>query len=352
MTATGLHLVHESGDRAAALDSFLDAAGWQRADRWLLTADASFRHYDRLRMEGQGGAVLMNAPPDKEPVWPFLKIARIFHRIGLSAPRILAEDPERGFLLLEDLGDDTFTRALARGVGERPLYELAIDTLACLHERWTSDMGENIPPYDERVLLQEASLLVDWFLPAVTGTPTSGAAKEAYRSAWRQAFAETAQRRETLVHRDYHVDNLMLLNGRDGIASCGLLDFQDALIGSRAYDLVSLLEDARRDVTPALAADMLARYLARRPQAEHADLLHDYAVLGLQRNLKIVGIFTRLDRRDGKPRYLAHIPRLWRLVAADLERPAVAPLAAWFDEHLPPALRIRPESRPGEGVAT
>ena len=149
----------------------------------------------------------------------------------------------------------------------------------------------------------------------------------------------------TLVLRDYHVDNLMLLEGRSGIAACGLLDFQDAVIGPRSYDLVSLLEDARRDVSPDLAAAMLEQYLAAFPALDREAFAASYAILGAQRNCKIVGIFTRLDRRDGKPIYLRHIPRVWRLIAQDVRHPALAPMAAWLDRHIPPALRRIPEER-------
>jgi hypothetical protein len=163
-------------------------------------------------------------------------------------------------------------------------------------------------------------------------------------------LAEVARKRETLVLRDYHVDNLMLLAGRSGIAACGLLDFQDALLGAAAYDLVSLLEDARRDIAPDLARAMLARYLAARPGIACDSLLTDYAVLGLQRSTKIVGIFTRLDRRDAKPGYLRHLPRLWRLIGRGLEHQALAPVAGWFDREVPPGLRRQLESKPGGGV--
>lgn len=336
-------------DRDALLAAFLARAGWDRAERRLLAADASFRHYDRLTGPG-GSAVLMNAPPDKEPLGPFIAVARLLEGLGLSAPRLLAIDEANGFLLLEDLGDRTFTRALAEGVAEEPLYALAVDTLAALHRRWQPALGAGLEPYDLETLLAEALLLPDWYLPAVAGRPTSPDVRRAYEAAWRQVLAEVATRREALVLRDYHVDNLLILPGREGLAACGLLDFQDALLGARAYDLVSLLEDARRDVAPELAARMLERYLAALPDLDRAAFLTDYALLGAQRSAKIVGIFTRLDRRDGKPRYLGHIPRLWRILDGDLRHPALAPVAAWFAEHLPAALRIQPVSAPGQGV--
>lgn len=337
----------------ARLDGFLAAAGWGGAVRRLLAADASFRHYQRVWLDGRT-AVLMVAPPDKEPVGPFLAVQERLAAMQLSAPRLYAADRSEGLLLLEDLGDRTFTRALAAGVDETRLYSLAIDVLGALHERWRPEQAAGLAPYDKEALLKEALLLVDWYLPAASGRSTPDPVRERFVAAWEEVLTPVSQRRQTLVLRDYHVDNLMVLPGRAGIAGVGLLDFQDALLGAAAYDLVSLLEDARRDIAPDLAAAMLARYLAPRPGLEPGidrdSLLTDYAVLGLQRSTKIVGIFTRLDRRDGKPVYLKHLPRLWRLIGRGLEHPALAPVAAWFERNVPQDLRLQLESKPRGGV--
>jgi len=163
--------------------------------------------------------------------------------------------------------------------------------------------------------------------------------REEYLALWRNLLPVARGVPSSLVLRDYHVDNLMVLPGRSGVAACGLLDFQDAVIGPRSYDLVSLLEDARRDVPGALAEAMLARYLAAFPELDRRAFAASFAVLAAQRNCKIVGIFTRLCVRDGKPIYLRHIPRVWRLIATDLRHPELAPMARWLDRHLPPALR-------------
>jgi aminoglycoside/choline kinase family phosphotransferase len=172
--------------------------------------------------------------------------------------------------------------------------------------------------------------------------PTPEATRTSYIEAWQEVFPAARRVPETLVLRDYHVDNLMQLPSREGVAACGLLDFQDAVVGPLAYDLVSLLQDARRDIEPALVEDMLERYLAAFSHLERTTFMAAYAVLGAQRNAKIVGIFTRLDRRDGKSRYLSHIPRVWSLLNADLRHPALAPVADWFDREVPPAERIAP----------
>jgi aminoglycoside/choline kinase family phosphotransferase len=317
--------------REALMRAFLDRAGWGAAQRGPLAGDASFRRYDRLRRDG-GSAVLMDAPPPQEDVRPFLAVDRILRALGLSAPEILAEDVANGFLLLEDLGDGTYTRLLGDGADEPGLYARAVDVLVHLHRRFEAAA---LPSYDEQRLLAEAALLVDWYLPAVTGRPTEAALREDYLATWRRVLPLAAGAPRTLVLRDYHVDNLVLLPERAGVAAVGLLDFQDAVIGPAAYDLVSLLEDARRDIAPDLVAAMLERYLAAFPHADRAAFMTGYAVLGAQRNAKIVGIFTRLCRRDGKSHYLRHIPRVWRLLEGDLRHEALAPVAAWLDRHVP-----------------
>ena len=331
-------------ERAERIAQFLAAAGWGGVPRRPLAGDASFRRYDRLG-DGPRQAVLMDAPPPKEDVRPFMAIARLLTGMGFSAPQILAEDVEAGLLLLEDFGDRTYTRLLAAGSEEAPLYALAVDLLIALHQGFALPCAIPVPLYDDERLLNEAALLVDWYLPAITGHPTSPDLRAEYLTVWRGLLPVARAIPDSLVLRDYHVDNLMLLDERKGVAACGLLDFQDAVLGPRSYDLVSLLEDARRDVPHALAQDMLHRYLAAFPTLDRAAFAASYAVLGAQRNCKIVGIFTRLCVRDGKPIYLQHIPRVWRLIEQDLRHPALAPVAAWLDRNIPPDLRRVPPCR-------
>jgi N-acetylmuramate 1-kinase len=330
-------------DRADHIAAFLADAGWDKASRRPLAGDASFRRYERLSL-GKRSAVLMVAPPPHENVDAFHRVERLLLALGLGAPRPLAVDPAAGLMLLEDLGDRTFTRALAEGADERALYELAVDVLIHLHVK--SDTAalaaEPLPDYDDERLLAEALLLTDWYLPALRGAETSAAVRAAYVAAWLEVFPLARRVPATLVLRDYHVDNLMVLDGRPGVAGCGLLDFQDAVIGPRSYDLVSLLEDARRDIPADLVDAMLARYFAAFPEIDPATFRASYAILGAQRNAKIIGIFTRLCRRDGKDQYLRHIPRVWRLLEGDLAAPELAPVKAWFDEALPPAERRVP----------
>lgn len=333
-----------SAERDRAIEAFLANAGWAGAARHLLAADASFRRYDRIT-RGQERAVLMDAPPPKENVHAFLAVAHQLLDLGLSAPRPLQADERAGFVLLEDFGDRTFTRALSEGADQAALYRLATDVLIALHRAWTPDADPGLPPYDDRKLLDEAALLTDWFLPAARGAPTPPEVRESYLAAWQAVLPRARRVPDTLVLRDYHVDNLMLLEGRDGVSACGLLDFQDAVIGPCAYDVVSLLEDARRDIPSDLVEAMLSRYLDAFPGLDRTAWLESYAVLGAQRAAKIIGIFTRLDRRDGKPQYLRHIPRVWRLLEAGLEKPVLAPVEAWFARAVPAAARTAPEPK-------
>ena len=327
--------------RDELIRSFLTGAGWGDVPRRPLAGDASFRRYDRLESSSRR-AVLMDAPPPHEDVRPFLAVARLLRTLELSAPEILAEDVEAGLLLLEDFGDRTYTRLLANGGDEAALYRLAVDVLIALHRRFAPSLGAGIPLYDETRLLNEAALLVDWYLPAVSGQSTPADLREEYLAMWRALLPLANAVPATLVLRDYHVDNLMLLDGRAGLAACGLLDFQDAVIGSPAYDLVSLLEDARRDVSPDLASMLTEHYLEAFPAVDRAAFETAAAVLAAQRNCKILGIFTRLSVRDHKPRYLVHTARLWRLVGRDVSHPALAPLRRWLARHIPAELRRVP----------
>ena len=330
-------------ERDSVIANFLAANGWGEADRGKLAGDASFRRYDRLA-RGDERVVLMDAPPPMEDVRPFARLARHLVGLGYSAPRVLAEDPEVGLLLLEDLGDDTYTRLLAAGADERMLYELAVDLLIDLHRRPAVEaVPAGLPRYDEDRLMTEALLLTDWFMPARLGRDTDAACREAYIAAWRTALAPVLAAPPVLVLRDFHVDNLMWLKDRDGLAACGLLDFQDALAGHAAYDLMSLIEDARRDIATDRHAALLARYLTGFAGVDEAAFRRDFAILAAQRHAKVIGIFTRLWRRDAKPDYLVHIPRVWRLFERALNDAALAPVAAWLDTYLTPEHRRRPD---------
>jgi aminoglycoside/choline kinase family phosphotransferase len=307
-----------------AAPDFLNIAGWSGSRIDPLAGDASFRRYFRV-VDPAGGrsAVLMDAPPEHGDSRPFLAIARHLDMIGFRAPRVLAEDLDAGLILLEDFGDARMREVVdADPACEAAIYTQAIDLILDLRRTAPGDL----PPYDMAVYRREAGLFHEWYAPAVG----LGVDAASYAAAWDEALAPLAGHHAVTVLRDYHAENIMLLE--DG--TLGLLDFQDALAGHPAYDLVSLLQDARRTVTPELEAAMIAHYAAR---ADFDDAA--YALLGAQRNAKILGIFTRLWKRDGKPRYLHYLPRVWTYLERDLDHPALAPVKAWFDRHIPASAR-------------
>lgn len=309
------------------LAPFIQAAGWGDAAIAPLPGDASFRRYFRLSRDGET-AMLMHAPPPHEDPRPFLDVARWLAANGLRGPAILAEDAAAGWVLIEDFGDERVREWIdAHPADEAPIYEAAVDTLVALHRLPPGPFA----PYDMAVYQREAALFVEWYCPA-NGLTVDEAS---WHAVWHAALDPLLDRQMpgVTVLRDYHAENVML--PPDGTQ--GLIDFQDALVGHPAYDLVSLLQDARRDVGEDLEAAMLARYVAA--ASPGPDFAADYARLGAQRNAKIVGIFTRLAKRDHKPRYLAMIPRVWNAMERDLAHPALAPVADWFAANIPQAIR-------------
>ena len=328
--------------RSALKRQFVDQAGWEQAEIVPLAGDASFRSYDRVHLNGEQ-AVLMDAPPDKEDVRPFVKIAEFLTESGLSSPEILAADETNGFLLLEDLGDDSYTRLLAKQAAddlpgkELELYLAATDALVHLHRyNHHITLPDDVPPYDVAALMQEVRLFSDWFLPAVMGgaEATSDLAQE-WLAMWKTLLEANTLAENVLVLRDYHADNLLWLPDRHGVKRVGQLDFQDALIGHGAYDLVSLLEDARRDVRVETVEACIAHYL-RETGVSAEGFHHAYALLGAQRNAKIIGIFVRLGVRDGKAHYTNYLPRVWQHFHHDLAHPALADVRAWVAKHIKP----------------
>lgn len=331
-----------SGERDDIIARFLKENGWGNAERSLLAGDASFRRYDRI-VDGEKRAVLMDAPPPEEDVRPFVLIARHLTGLGYSAPKILAADEDAGLLLLEDLGDDTYTRVLARGGDEQALYGLAVDVLIDLHKRPPEEaLPKGLPPYGNGRLLDEAFLAPQWTYPAFAGEVPPEDVRRAYGEGWLELFPHVHAGPKTLVLRDYHVDNLLWLPERSGVAACGLLDFQDAVSGHPAYDLMSLLEDARRDIDGDLKTEMMDRYLAAFPDQDRETFTTAFAILAAQRHAKVIGIFTRLCQRDGKPDYLVHIPRVWSLLEAALEHPRLSDMKHWFDTYMPTSMRDVP----------
>lgn len=311
------------------IESFLAGAGWRDAEIRPLAGDASFRRYFRIADRATARtAMLMDAPPPHEDPRPFLHVGRWLSAHGMRAPEIHAEDAARGLVLLEDFGNARMRDYLDEAPqDEEATYRAAIDALVALHRLPPGPFE----PYSMEVYQREAALLTEWFCPAA-GIVADAAS---YSAAWDEVLLPMMPRQSpgVTVLRDYHAENIMLL--ADG--GQGLIDFQDALVGHPAYDLVSLLQDARRDVSPALERAMLEHYLSQIDAGPQ--FAADYARLGAQRNAKIVGIFARLWKRDGKPRYLPMIPRVWDALERDLAHPALAPVAAWFDANIPAGVR-------------
>ena len=309
-----------------AAPAFLARHGWAGAEIRPLAGDASFRRYFRVHHQGRT-AVLMDAPPAEEDSRPFLAVGAHLRDLGLAAPLPLGIDLATGLILLEDYGDDRVTPVLADDPArEAAIYAAAIDVLVALHRHPAPPAA----PYDIAELRREARLFVDWYLPAAGLAEPPG-----YDAAWDAVWPLALPDRPVLTLRDYHADNLMLLAG----GRLGLLDFQDALAGHPAYDLVSLLQDARRDVTPGVEAAMLERYMAAAGVTDRPGFRASYEVLGAQRNTKIIGVFTRLRDRDGKPGYIPLLPRAWAHLERNLAHPALAPVRAWFDANVPIAAR-------------
>jgi N-acetylmuramate 1-kinase len=358
--------VNANGMRGEGMARFIREAGWGAAELIPLPGDASTRRYIRLRL-GERTALVMDQPqyaesasaaPDASPeerralgynalarlagadCARFVAAARHLRQAGLAAPGILAADTAAGFLLIEDLGDDLYTDVLSRGGGETALYEAAIDALVRLHAEPAPKMlAPGIPlfAYDETALLAETDLLTEWFFPAALDRAATPSEASEHRALWHDAIGLVTGG-NVFVHRDYHAQNLLWRAAFPGLSRVGVIDFQDAVAGSPAYDVVSLLEDARRDVPPELARIMTERYIAA-AGADRERFKTSAAILAAQRNAKIIGIFARLARRDAKPRYLAHLPRVWRYMKGDLSHPALARLNAWYGRVLPEETR-------------
>ena len=358
---TGYGAFAARAERMSWLRAFLDESGYGEAERRRMQGDASTRIFERLTLDEQT-VILMNAPPhpDGPPVRdgkpysaiahlaestiPYVALAGALRERNLSAPVILHADTDQGLIIMEDLGDERIVE------GDPPVpiearYQAALDVLISLHRRRLPERlpvaphrDYRLPHYDMDAFLIEAELLLDWYLVRV-GAPAGEERRAAFVSLWRQALAPALEAPPTWVLRDYHSPNLLWLAVREDVARVGVLDFQDCVIGPAAYDVASLLQDARVDVPEALEMALLGRYVRARQSAddrfEAAAFARLYATLAAQRATKILGIFARLDRRDRKPQYLRHIPRLWRYLQRSLAHPELVPLKAWYAANVP-----------------
>jgi tRNA threonylcarbamoyl adenosine modification protein YjeE len=357
--------------RFRAARELIDRAGFGAADRWPIRGDASTRSYERLFLN-PGTAILMNSPPRPdgppikdgksysaiahlaENVRPFVALSRALRERGFSAPEIYAADIENGFLVIEDLGEDGLVSHAEPPAPIEHLYASAIDTLIALHtielppKLPVSPRIEHVlPAYDLDAFLVEAELLLDWYLPHRGAASLPRPMRDYFTSLWRAALGDIAAGPKTWVLRDYHSPNLLWLPARQGIAQVGLLDFQDAVMGPAAYDVASLLMDARVDVPSEMALTLLSRYVVGRvaadPNFSPDEFARHYVTLGAQRATKILGIFARLAKRDGKTQYLTHLPRVWGYLSRALAHPSLSKLNSWYQAHVPPPTGERAE---------
>ena len=360
--------------REQVIATFLDQAGWAEAQRAPLAGDASSRRYERLAGP-RGKAVLMDWPagPDAvvvpgreaysriahlaEDCRPFVAVGEYLRRLGLSAPELFAADLPHGLLLLEDLGDDLYGPAIDAGHGPTgealdEMYAAAIETIIVLQAQQTpkelpignGDMHV-VPHFDETVFRAEIDVLLDWYMPVVRQQEMNAEARSEYYAIWTSLKPLFDDGHKTLFLRDFHSPNMLWLAGREGVARIGLIDYQDALIGSRAYDVVSFLQDARRDVPRERETQMLDHYVARArhdlESFEEEAFRAAYAALGAERAMRLIGLWPRLLKRDGKPHYMAHMPRSMDYLMRNLAHPALADLRRWAQANvLPDGLKI------------
>lgn len=350
--------------RLVALRRFLNLSGYADAVRQRMAGDASTRSYARL-IGDRGSLVLMNSPPRPdgpaiysgksysaavhlaEDVRPFVALANGLRQHGFSAPAVYHADLDSGFLVIEDFGAATFVQ----GDPPAPIadrYQAAVDMLAALHQEDVPDtlplvpkVRYRIPDFDIDAMMVEVGLMLEWYLPD-RNVALSGMMHADFILMWTELFSKLESSRKTWMLRDFHSPNLIWLGGRKDTGKVGILDFQDAVMGPAAYDLVSLLQDARVDVPDAIEIPMLTRYVASRragdPSFDAAAFVEQYAIMSAQRNTRLLGTFARLNRRDGKPQYLKHQPRAWGYLQRAFAHPSLARVKEWFASHVPPPI--------------
>ena len=319
-------------NREKLLQDFLFKSDWDQANRQSIASDASGRTYERLTLNSRN-AILMNAPYSAgEDVKPFIAVTHMLKKLNLSAPIIYNKDIKNGFLLLEDLGDSLFSLLCEKSPKiEDEIYNSAINLLLHIHK---NPAPENLLKYDINILIKESNLLTDWYLPNAIGNPLSETLKKEFQNILSKTFSKIPSNNPVLVMRDYHAENLIWLPKRSGINRVGLLDYQDALAGHPAYDLVSLLEDARRDTSSDLQTNMINKYISN-SDLNREEFLMAYNLLGAQRNIKIIGIFSRLSLRDKKSNYINLIPRVWNHLMNNLNHEACSDLKQWVNKNVP-----------------
>ncbi len=337
----------ELRQRQKEIKTFLEAFGIDECRKIRISGDASHRRYQRIFHQDRN-YMLMDSPVDKEPVEPYVTVAEMLRDRGFSTPQIVHADSGKGLLLLEDFGNTLFSKFFHEAAIEnielvqRQLYHEALNILIALGQQQltTPFDAEEVPAYGEEILEREVAAFAEWFLPEIFEGSQLKEAQHSWKLLWQFLISSADLTPQVLVHRDYHVDNLCWLNDREGLKRVGLLDFQDAVRGRLPYDLVSLLEDARRDVPPTLQAELKQAYIKALDLDETA-FNAEYAFYGAQRNAKILGYFVRLYRRDGKPRYLAMVERVWNYFIQDIEHAALDDVRQWVDKYFDTDARRR-----------
>ncbi len=325
-------------DRNALINDFLKKNHLDKVHLDWLPSDASFRHYARI-FAGQKSYILMDAPPPENP-HQFAVIDRILCENDLSAPVIYASDFENGLLLLEDFGSDSYAKMLQSGFDELTLYKTALASLLQLEK--VRDF-KGVPLYDQAWIDYGLSAFTDWFIPCALDRELTEDERKDFYQIWIDLFNSITNAHKGLILIDYHIDNMMYLKDRTGHRTCGLLDFQDARVGPLAYDLASLIEDARRDVPVQIKDEILQLYLSAHPDWDKDLFMRSYHIVAVKRHLRVIGVFTRLKARDGKDKYLQHIARVWRLLESHLDLPYMQPLQQWLDKVVSKDLRKAPQ---------
>jgi len=306
-----------------------------------IKSDASFRKFFLIRDKNKR-FVFFTSPKLKENNTGYIKISKLFSKIGLSVPKIIDYDKKKGFFLIEDFGNNTYSKYLKDGYSEYKLYDLAVENLIYLQKK-TYVFSNNSSKYTSEKFMDEVKLFLLWYWPAIFKKKPKKIVVNSFIKIWKKLLKTVMKEKQVIVHRDFHIDNLFFLKDRKGIKKCGLIDFQDTVLGPQAYDLASLLEDARRNVNKRVYNQMYTKFLNTLDKNARPKFKREYQILAANRHIKVIGIFTRLFVRDKKKIYLMHIPRLWRLLDKNLKSRHLLDLKLWFDEYFPKKYRIIPK---------
>ena len=307
-----------------------------------IKSDASFRKYFRVYIKNQKKKLLLvNSPKKTENNLGYLKTTSILEKMDLSVPKIINFDISKDFFLIEDFGINTYTNSLKNGESEFKLYNLATDILLHINKH-SKSLEKELPKYTNKKLIDEVLLFLKWYWPAIYKKPPKKRIINEFIKIWENLLNKNLKTKKVLVHRDFHIDNLFFLKNRQNLKACGLIDFQDAVIGPSSYDLVSLLEDSRRDVDKNIIAKMYRKFINKLSKKEKKNFTKEYEILAVNRHLKVIGIFSRLYMRDKKKSYLKHIPRLWRLIEQNLSFNSLSELNKWINNFFPKKFRIKP----------